>query len=126
MEENKLLVNDADIISEFSTFIETKLGFFAADSGYHDDLVITLVLFAWMTTQPYFKDLTNGDLRKALYENQINNIEQELTPFGIVSDGINDEVAFEKLDGDWWQVADAPQRPEDFGRNAIRENWDFF
>lgn len=126
MEENKLLVNDADIISEFSTFIETKLGFFAADSGYHDDLVITLVLFAWMTTQPYFKDLTNGDLRKALYENQINNIEHELTPFGIVSDGVTEEVSWEKLSGEWWCVADAPERPEDFGRKALRENWQFF
>ena len=127
IEENKFFVTDPDAISEFSTFTETKLGYFAADIGYHDDIVITLVLFSWMTTQPYFKELTNGDLRKALYESQINNIELELTPFGIVSDGLNDEdISWEKLQGEYWQVADAPQRPDDFGRNELKENWHFF
>ena len=55
LEEHKLLVPDADIISEISTFIETK-GSYAADDGYHDDLVMTLVLFSWLTTNPYFID----------------------------------------------------------------------
>jgi hypothetical protein len=130
IEENKLLVHDSDIISEFATFTETKTGFFAADGGYHDDLVMTLVLFSWMTTQAYFKDLTNNDLRKSLFESQINNIEQELTPFGIVENGIAPEKTYEVIQGEMWEVADAPPKFEDFGRiiqkereNAKDWNW---
>ena len=86
IEENKLLIPDADIISELSTFIEVK-GSFAADTGYHDDLVMTLVLFGWLITQPYFKELNNIDLRHMIYQNQIRQIEDELTPFGFYNDG---------------------------------------
>jgi hypothetical protein len=86
VEENKLLITDADTISEISTFIEVK-GSYAADEGYHDDLVMPLVLFGWVTTQPYFKDLNNVNLREIMYKKQIQAIEEELTPFGFYNDG---------------------------------------
>ena len=54
--ENKLLINDIDTISELSTFIEVRDSY-QADDGYHDDLVMGLVIFGWLTTQPYFKEL---------------------------------------------------------------------
>jgi hypothetical protein len=93
IEESKLLIPDADIISELSTFIEVK-GSFAADNGYHDDLVMTLVLFGWLVTQPYFKELNNVDLRHMIYQNQIRQIEDELTPFGFYNDGQDSEVLY--------------------------------
>jgi hypothetical protein len=86
VEENKLLITDADTISEISTFIESK-GSYAADEGYHDDLVMPLVLFGWVTTQPYFKELNNINLREIMYKKQIQAIEEELTPFGFYDDG---------------------------------------
>ena len=86
VEENKLLITDADTISEISTFIEKK-GSYEADEGYHDDLVMPLVLFSWLTTQPYFKDLNNVNLREIMYKKQIEAIEDELTPFGFYDDG---------------------------------------
>jgi len=91
IENNKLLIHDADIISEISTFIETR-GSFAADDGYHDDLVMTLVLMAWMTNELYFKDMTNTNLRLDLYQNQIRDIEEDLTPFGIFDDGLREDI----------------------------------
>lgn len=91
IEEKKLLVNDFDTISEISTFIESK-GSFAADDGYHDDLVMTLVLFAWLSTQPYFKELTDVNMRTVIYEKQIQAIEEQLTPFGFMSDGRDEEA----------------------------------
>ena len=92
VEENKLIVNDMDTISEISTFIETK-GSYAADEGYHDDLVMPLVLFGWLTTNAYFKELSIKDvnLRRAMYEKQMKAIEEELTPFGFIDDGITVE-----------------------------------
>jgi len=100
IEENKLLIFDADTISELSTFIESK-GSFAADVGYHDDLAMTLVLFGWLTTNQYFKDLTNVDVRKRLYEQQMLQIEDDLTPFGFIDTGIEPEEAFVE-NGDLW------------------------
>jgi hypothetical protein len=49
---------------------------------------MTLVLFAWMTSQPYFKDFTNLDIRRLIYEDQIKRIEEDLTPFGMIDDGL--------------------------------------
>ena len=100
VEENKLLVFDPDIISEFSTFVEAR-GSFEADEGYHDDLTMTLVLFAWASNDPLFKDLMNSNNRKALYEQQISQIEEELTPFGFLEGG-EQEPDFEVTDGDLW------------------------
>jgi hypothetical protein len=91
IEEQKLLIFDVDIISEISTFIEQR-GSYAADDGYNDDLVMTLVLFAWLSTQSYFKDLNNIDLREVMYKNQMARIESELTPFGFVDDGRDREI----------------------------------
>lgn len=90
LEENKLIVQDADTISEISTFIETR-GSYSADDGYHDDLVMSLVLFAWLTTNPYFKDLNNINLREIMYDKQMQAIEDELTPFGSYDNGNNEE-----------------------------------
>lgn len=86
VEEKKLLIPDADIISEISTFIQVKNSY-EADEGYHDDLVMPLVLFSWATTNTYFKELSNINIRHVIYENQMKMIEQELTPFGFYNDG---------------------------------------
>lgn len=86
IEEQKLLIRDVDTIAEISTFIE-KRGTYAADEGYHDDLVMPLVLFGWLTTNPYFKDLNNLNMREIMYEQHIRQIEDELTPFGFYDNG---------------------------------------
>lgn len=104
VEAQRLLVWDKDIISEFSTFVEVKDSY-AADEGYHDDLVMPLVLFGWLTTNPYFRDLTNMNLRETMYESQIQQIEDELTPFGFIDDGseaVKEEQFLEG--GDLWTV----------------------
>jgi len=91
VEEGKLLFWDAVAINEISTFIEKKDSF-AADDGYNDDVVMTMVLFAWLTSQSYFKDLNNVDLRKALYEQQMETLEANMTPFGFVLDGREEDM----------------------------------
>lgn len=104
IETQRMQIFDRDIISEFSTFIESK-GSYAADEGYHDDLVMPLVLFGWLTTNPYFKELTDVNLRETIFETQINRIEEELTPFGFIEDG-RDSAEPEQYvhDGDLWTV----------------------
>lgn len=91
VEEKKLLIPDADIISEISTFIQSKNSF-AADEGYHDDLVMPLVLFSWAVTNKYFKELQDINLRQVIYKNQMKIIEDQLTPFGFYNDGSDDNT----------------------------------
>jgi hypothetical protein len=91
LEEQRLLIPDADIISEISTFIQVKNSY-AADDGYHDDLVMPLVLFSWATTNPYFKDLSDINIRQVIYENRIKAIEDQLTPFGFYNDGCEETI----------------------------------
>lgn len=105
IESQKLLIFDKDIISELSTFIEVR-GTYKADEGYHDDLVMTLVLLAWASRDPYFKELTNVNLRNALFENQMKQIEEELTPFGMVNTGLSEKVTAEVMQGDLWVTGD--------------------
>ena len=102
VEEKKLIINDADTISEISTFIE-KRNSYSADEGYHDDLVMPLVLFSWLTTNSYFKELTNINIRKELYEARIKMIEEEVTPFGFINNG-DEENQLVDAGGQVWQV----------------------
>lgn len=101
IENNKLLVFDKDIISELSTFVE-KSGSFEADEGYNDDLVMSMVLFAWASNDPLFKDLMNTNNRQALFSQQMRNIEEELTPFGFMDGGMPEEDQPLVADGDLW------------------------
>lgn len=91
VEEHKLIIPDADIISEISTFIEQR-GSYAADDGKNDDLVMTLVIFGWLTSQSFFKELTDVDLRKNIYEARIRQIDEETLPAGFFNDGSETEI----------------------------------
>ena len=100
VEEKKLLIRDSDTIAEISTFIEKKNSY-SADEGYHDDLVMPLVLFSWLTTNSYFKDLTNINIRKELYDARIKMIEDEVTPFGFINNGEDDNFEVDKSGQVW-------------------------
>ena len=102
IEENKLLFKDYEIISELTTFI-SKSNSFEAEEGCNDDLAMCLVIYAWLVAQDYFKELTDQDVRKRLYEEQKNQIEQDMAPFGFISDGL-DEGSFVDAEGDVWHT----------------------
>jgi len=102
VEEKKMIIRDADTISEISTFIQRKNSY-SADEGYHDDLVMPLVLFSWLTTNTYFKELTNINIRKELYDARIRMIEDEVTPFGFINTG-EEETQFVDSSGQTWNI----------------------
>ncbi len=104
IEEDKLIFNDYEIISELTTFI-SKHNSFEAEEGCNDDLAMCLVIYAWLVAQDYFKELTDQDIRKRLYEEQKNQIEQDMAPFGFLNDGL-DETSFVDSEGDRWSTAD--------------------
>ena len=103
IEQDKLLIEDYDIINELSAFVAKK-GSYEAETGHHDDLVMTLVLFAWTSTQPYFKDLTDINIRDKLYREKIEKMEEDLTPFGFMDVGL--DIEFIDSEGNRWEVVD--------------------
>jgi hypothetical protein len=102
IEDSKLIVEDFDTVDEFCSFV-AKGDSFEAEENHNDDLVMTLVLFSWLTTQSYFKQITGSDIRKDLYEEQMKNLEEEMTPFGFVEDGLT-ENTFVDGRGTAWQM----------------------
>ena len=102
LEDDKLLVHDYEVISELTTFAQ-KHNSFEAEDGCNDDLAMCLVLFSWLVAQDYFKEMTDNDVRKRIYEEQKNQIEQDMAPFGFISDGF-DQPSFVDSDGDRWHV----------------------
>jgi hypothetical protein len=86
IESNRLIVEDFDIISELTTFVQ-KGNSYAADEGANDDLVMCLVIFSWLVTQKHFKELIDHDIRVQLAEDNEAQLEHDLTPFGFVVNG---------------------------------------
>jgi hypothetical protein len=116
IEEDKIILEDYDTIEEMVSFV-AKANSYQAEKGHHDDLVMTLVLFGWLTTQSYFKDLTDFDLRKNLFQDKIKKLEDELTPFGFIDDGVNVKNQPE-IDNDgnkWYTVDDEEYLNRGFG-----------
>ncbi len=86
VEQNQLIVNDYHTIMELSTFSRKGISW-EAESGNHDDLVMCLVLFAWLSDQQYFKELTNINTLMRLRDKTDDDIEADLLPFGLLDTG---------------------------------------
>ncbi len=103
LEDDKLIINDYDIISELTTFIQ-KSNSFEAEDGCNDDLAMCLVIFAWLVMQDYFKEMSDQDVRKRIYEDQRDQIEADMAPFGFISDGLDSQDSFIDENGDRWHM----------------------
>lgn len=101
IEGNKLIVNDFNTISELTTFVANKTSF-AAEADSNDDLAMTLVIFGWLSTQKYFKDIVSHDIRKQIQLENMNQLDDENLPAPIIEDGRGH--TFEVIDGDVWET----------------------
>jgi len=99
IEQDQLIINDFNTIREFSTF-SRKANSYEAESGNHDDLVMCLVLFAWLTDQQFFKELTDINTLKTLRQRTEQELLDELLPFGIFDDGMPEENVVNVIDND--------------------------
>ena len=104
IETDKLIIPDFETIAELTTF-SSKHNSYEAEEGSHDDLAMTLVIFSWLVQQQYFKDMTDLDIRKQMYKDQMEALEQDMLPFGIIDSG-QEEESFTDGTGQVWEVAD--------------------
>jgi hypothetical protein len=100
LEENRLELCDRNTITELMTFI-SKGNSFEADRGFHDDMVMNLVLFSWFVTTDHFYHLTDRQVKQLLYAEQQKQIEDDILPPGIFDAGQNEE-SFVDSSGDRW------------------------
>jgi hypothetical protein len=122
IEADKVLFKDYEIISELTTFIH-KRNSFEAEDGCNDDLAMCLVIYAWLVAQDYFKELTDQDVRKRLYEDQRDQIEQDMAPFGFISDGLDDDLVTEQ-DGTVWRKTDLDDVNSTYGDMSFM--WEYY
>ena len=101
LEENRMSICDRDGITELMTFI-SKGNSFEADRGFHDDMVMNLVLFSWFVTTDHFYHLTDRQVKELLYAEQQKTIEDDILPPGIFDTGQNNTESFVDADGDRW------------------------
>ena len=108
VEGNKFIIQDFDTIAELTSFVATGKNY-AAEPGCHDDLVMTLVMFAWLAAQPLFKELTDVDIRRQMIEGREHSLQEQLLPFGIISDGADVskvKKTFKDESGQNWEIVE--------------------
>jgi len=116
IEGDKLQIQDFDTYSELTTFIQQKNSF-SAEEGANDDMVMSLVMFSWVTTQQYFKEIVNHDIRKQIQLENMNQMDDDVLPAPIIEDGLDHE--FEMIGGDMWELADGGETYAKFMRNRL-------
>jgi hypothetical protein len=116
IEGDKLVINDFDTYSELTTFVQQK-NTFKAEDGANDDAVMTLVMFSWLTTQQYFKEIVNHDIRKQIQLENMNQIDDDVLPAPIIENGL--EHDFEIWGGDLWENANGGDTYANFTKKMI-------
>ena len=111
VENRKIEIVDEDTIVEMSTFI-SKGQSFEASQGNHDDLMMNLVLFGYFTHTQFFGDLLGVDMKTVLFEKQVEEIDDDVVPFGFIDDGIDDALTIEEhMDRNTNWLLDAREQP---------------
>jgi len=87
IEQDQLMIRDYETIQELCTFSLKGNGSYEAEDGKHDDLVMGLVLFAWLSDQQFFRDSTDINTLQTLRDQTDAEIMDDLLFFGFVDDG---------------------------------------
>jgi hypothetical protein len=83
IEQHQLIVEDENTIHELSVFSK-KGNSYEAEPGEHDDLVMTLVLFGWLTDRKFFKELTDINTVAEIRDRREEELENDMIPFGFI------------------------------------------
>lgn len=118
IEQNKLILRDAETIRELTTFVST-LQSFASEPGMHDDLAMALVQFAWLAAQRYFREATQPnaalDIRRVLEREHLEIDDSEQLFFGLWDDGQ------ETNEGSSFFMDEDEDELDDYGRATINK-----
>lgn len=91
IESDTLIINSIDVLTELSTFVDNGRGSYGAERGKHDDVVMTLITFAYISSQPYFGDLFEVS---TLAKHRRDNEESYNIAFMFYDDGLDEHNNF--------------------------------
>lgn len=100
LEENKLEICDETTILELSTFC-SKRNSYEATVGNHDDLVMNLVLFSYVSTTDLFEDITKINVKNLMFDSKQKQIAADVPFFGINSKEVEPAVDTDSLNHPW-------------------------
>jgi len=109
VEKGQLELRSYRIIEELGLFVLHKKSYASEDPTVNDDLCTTLWLFAWLTKQEIFQEVTNNNLRQVLTERKQKYIDETMTPFGFFIDGkenLTDNNSTKLPDGTFYELTD--------------------
>ena len=109
LENKRLTINDDSTILEISTF-EAKGQSYEASDGNHDDLMMNLVLFGYFVSTQYFSDMTDINLKQMMFEQKMQEIENDVVPFGFIDDGSAAIQQIENQEDPWRVKIDQTER----------------
>ena len=109
LENKRLTINDDSTILEISTF-EAKGQSYEASDGNHDDLMMNLVLFGYFVSTQYFSDMTDINLKQMMFEQKMQEIENDVVPFGFIDDGSDAIQQIENREDPWRVKIDETER----------------
>ena len=101
IEQDQLIVNDFFTINELSTFSRKGVSY-EAESGNHDDLVMCLVLFGWLTDQTFFRDITDINTMQALKQRKAEEVDHDLMPLGFNDYDLENDIIEDERFNPWF------------------------
>ena len=108
LENGKLKIVDEQTILEISTF-EARGQSYEATDGNHDDLMMNLVMFGYFVSTQYFADMTDINLKEMIFKQRMQEIEDNVVPFGIIDDGRQYSQQIENTE-DPWRIREETER----------------
>jgi hypothetical protein len=108
IEKDQLSLSSHRIIEELGVFVVCRKSYAAADTLINDDLCTSLWLFAWLTKQDIFQQITNNQLRAILTEKKQEYIDNTMTPFGFYQQNLPDNIEEEFKDNRLLPSKDMP------------------
>ncbi len=103
LESSKLEIYDENTILEISTFVGKGQSYQASD-GNHDDLMMNLVMFGYFVSTQFFADMTDINLKQMMFEEKMQAIKDDVLPFGVIDDGIDDGLITEGEFKGWHSI----------------------
>ncbi|CAL9954773.1 terminase large subunit [Vibrio phage D479] len=103
IERDQLIIHHIPTLKEFMTFVENGVSW-AAEDGFHDDLVMSLTLLAYLSTQDRFSDFVEKDYNVSydIFKQEVQDMMENETPFVYVVDGVTDPL--ENDPSGFWNV----------------------
>lgn len=101
IEQDQLIICDFNTINELSTF-SRKGNSYEAESGCHDDTVMCMVLFGWLSDQLFFREITDINTMSKLREKNDEDLMENLLPFGFIQNGSDEtETIVDMVEDNW-------------------------